>query len=348
MAVEVTIPRLGWGMEKGTFVEWRKRDGESVEEGEVLFVMEGDKATEEIESLGGGVLRVAAPAPAPGDEVIVGTVIGHLLAPGEKAPSVAPPAAAPPAVARAVPTQRPASTTPHAQRDGVFASPRARRVARELGVEWTSLRATGTSGRIAERDVRAAASRGGLAAGSGSIASLSVEVDARRLMNLADRVTASTGGEVSAARLTTALFVRLCAAVGGSLLSRRGVAVGVLLSGEGQDGLLVVEQADGTGALAVARQLGVTHGRTAGGGAVQADLVVFDAGALGADGYEPAAFAAAPPTAPLLVFGRARAPTGHMSVTVRFDEAAVGLRAASALLDRLREALEAPDLWLAR
>ena len=64
MALEVTIPRLGWAMEKGTFLEWRKRDGDKVKEGDVLFVIEGDKAAQEIEAAGGGVLAIGPSAPS--------------------------------------------------------------------------------------------------------------------------------------------------------------------------------------------------------------------------------------------------------------------------------------------
>jgi hypothetical protein len=75
---------------------------------------------------------------------------------------------------------------------------------------------------------------------------------------------------------------------------------------------------------------------------------VLDAGSLGADSYEPAFAASALSAAPLVVFGRQRPSSGTMPVSIRFDEAAVSLRVAATVLERLREALEAPDLWLAR
>ena len=48
MPTEVTVPRLGWSMEEGTFQEWLKADGERVEAGDMLFVLEGDKASQEV------------------------------------------------------------------------------------------------------------------------------------------------------------------------------------------------------------------------------------------------------------------------------------------------------------
>ncbi len=86
MASEVTIPRLGWNMEEGTFVGWLKSDGQHVAAGEPLFSLEGDKATQDIESLEAGILRIPPDGPKDGEKVAVGTLIGYLVAPGEPAP----------------------------------------------------------------------------------------------------------------------------------------------------------------------------------------------------------------------------------------------------------------------
>src|SRR5438552_10493197 len=83
MPIPVTIPRLGWNMDFGVFAGWLKRDGETVRPGDRVFVLEGEKAAEEIESLDGGVLRIPAGGPKPGDRVAVGAVIGYLVQPGE-------------------------------------------------------------------------------------------------------------------------------------------------------------------------------------------------------------------------------------------------------------------------
>ena len=86
MASEVTIPRLGWNMDEGTFVGWLKSDGQRVAAGEPLFSLEGDKATQDVESLETGILRIPPDGPKDGDKVAVGTLIAYLVAPGEPAP----------------------------------------------------------------------------------------------------------------------------------------------------------------------------------------------------------------------------------------------------------------------
>jgi pyruvate dehydrogenase E2 component (dihydrolipoamide acetyltransferase) len=173
MAIEIRIPRLGWSMEEGTFVEWLKRDGERVEPGEPLFTFEGDKAIQEIEALDGGLLHIPATAPQRGDTVAVGAVIGYLLAPGEPPPTKPRPMVAGPSAS--VPEPLPAadreealttvlssppasSRTRPPPRDGRRAiSPRAARLAAELGIDSGRLEGTGRGGRIREQDVRAAA-----------------------------------------------------------------------------------------------------------------------------------------------------------------------------------------------
>lgn len=173
MAIEIVVPRLGWTMEEGTFAEWLKKDGDHVQEGEALFVLDGDKAAQEIESFDSGILRIPPNAPTPGTVVAVGAVLGYLVQPGEFAPfelesSSAAVAAPPPSIieqpkppqypARAPePVQENEENTPKAE---VKISPRARRAARELGVDWETIEGSGRTGRIVERDVRAAAARG--------------------------------------------------------------------------------------------------------------------------------------------------------------------------------------------
>ena len=165
MPIEIIVPRLGWSMEEGAFVAWLKQEGEFVRAGEPLFSIEGDKAVQEIESLDSGILRLAAKAPRPGDPIRVGDVLGHLMAEGETpAPSASlqpgqavvdsAPATSPPVAEsfRAAPLIQGSA----AQTCGRTISPRALRVAAELGVDWTQVAGTGRSGRIRERDIRAA------------------------------------------------------------------------------------------------------------------------------------------------------------------------------------------------
>lgn len=171
MAIEIVVPRLGWSMDEGTFVEWLKQDGEKVEAGEMLFVLEGEKASQEIESFDAGILRIPPDAPQPGDEVVVSQLLAYLVEDGEVPPfelegTAKPEAPEPPrkeepvtqatTPAPAPETQVPEpASAPPSKRTAI--TPRARRVARELGVEWSGLRGTGVGGRIREEDIRAAA-----------------------------------------------------------------------------------------------------------------------------------------------------------------------------------------------
>lgn len=186
MSIEIIVPRLGWSMEEGAFVAWLKQDGELVRAGDPLFSLEGGKAVQDVESIDSGILRIAPNAPRPGQSVRVGDLLGHLVSVAEAGTPAKPtaaavaktaPSAAPPAATVVI---RPGSTTPAASRPtGKLAiSPRALRVAAELGVDWTRLAASGKSGRIRERDVRAAA--GSSAAGGPSTHAHSVVAPADR------------------------------------------------------------------------------------------------------------------------------------------------------------------------
>lgn len=171
MASEVVMPRLGWTMEVGRVVEWLKRDGEPVDAGELLFSVETDKAVTEVEALDSGVLRIPPDAPVVGAEVAVGEMLAWIVPPGEASPSGGGKAAAaddaPAAAGRRTPADSrqpvPAMPPPGAvqavsARDArPRISPRARRVAASLGVDWALLVGSGKTGRIAERDVRTAA-----------------------------------------------------------------------------------------------------------------------------------------------------------------------------------------------
>jgi len=168
MAIEITVPRLGWTMEEGTFLGWLKRDGESVREGEALFTLEGDKAAQDVPATDAGILRVPEGAPGTGDTVRVGALLGHLLAPGEVfvsgtggRPAPSPSAESPsvPATIESVAApDRASPSLPGAPApSAIRISPRAARAAAALGVDWTALRGTGSTGRIRERDVVAAA-----------------------------------------------------------------------------------------------------------------------------------------------------------------------------------------------
>lgn len=156
-------------MEEGIFSEWLKPDGASVREGDELFTLESDKAVQGVPSLYDGILRIAPDGPQPGDVVAVGRILGHILAIGEElrvasptqdAPRTTVAASNPVSASNPASTQRdPAANASHA-RARLRISPRARRAARELGLDPSQLQGSGQGGRIVERDVRALASRG--------------------------------------------------------------------------------------------------------------------------------------------------------------------------------------------
>ena len=164
MATEIVVPRLGWSMDEGTFVEWLKADGEMVNAGDMLFVLEGEKAAQEVESFDSGILHIPAQAPQAGDTVLVSQVLGFLLEQGETPPEFIP--TTPPSVAAPEPpkdisvnSQEKDDSAKPAPKHRQIASPRARRKARELGISLNGIQGTGRQGRIRERDVIAAGSQ---------------------------------------------------------------------------------------------------------------------------------------------------------------------------------------------
>jgi pyruvate dehydrogenase E2 component (dihydrolipoamide acetyltransferase) len=184
MPIEITVPRLGWSMEEGTFAGWLKQNGEHVSAGEPLFAMESDKVTMDVESLDKGILYLPPGAAEAGAIVVVGQRLGFLLAPGEPAPETInagqPVAGSLPGPAISPPGPSVPPNTPI--RDGrTPVTPRARRVAAELGVDTALLRGSGRGGRIREVDVRAAGSRLAAEAGAVPITALRRTI-ARRMM----------------------------------------------------------------------------------------------------------------------------------------------------------------------
>jgi pyruvate dehydrogenase E2 component (dihydrolipoamide acetyltransferase) len=159
MATAVVMPRLGWTMETGHVVEWLKQEGDQVEAGELLMLVESDKAINEVEALESGVLHFPPDAPRVGDAVPIGTVLAYLTDAGEALPPTAAQDLAQGAVGATAVAEEAAesrTTAVRERRRGPVASPRARRVARELGISWETVSGSGISGRILERDVRAA------------------------------------------------------------------------------------------------------------------------------------------------------------------------------------------------
>ncbi len=162
MPSEIVMPRLGWTMETGTVVEWLKASGDLVEAGEHIFAVESDKAITEVESLDSGVLYIPDGTPI-GVEAPVGATLAFILAPGEAPPAYAfgSESPEPQDLGSPIDDDIPTNTGPvsaNGNHAGIMpVSPRARRVAVELGVDLAAVTGTGRSGRIREQDVRAAA-----------------------------------------------------------------------------------------------------------------------------------------------------------------------------------------------
>ncbi len=162
MATEVILPRLGQGMESGTIVRWLKSEGEPVEKGEPLFELDTDKVTQEVEAEAAGVLLKIAVAEG---EVPVGQTVAFIGSEGEDVPEVA--AAAPteedakPSEPEPAPAQEAPQQAAIASGNGrIKASPLARRMARERGIELAGIRGTGPDGRIVAEDVERAEAGG--------------------------------------------------------------------------------------------------------------------------------------------------------------------------------------------
>ena len=189
MATEVKLPRLGQGMESGTIVRWLKTEGDAVSKGEPLYELDTDKVTQEVEAESDGVLLKIVVADG---EVDVGTTVGIIGAQdedvsavladarGENGGPAAAPAAAeapvPEAPAAEAPVEEPSAEsgeataelapapegempTVRAEGEPVKASPLARRIARERGVDLAQVVGTGPEGRVIAEDVEKAAIR---------------------------------------------------------------------------------------------------------------------------------------------------------------------------------------------
>ena len=161
MAVEFSMPKLGLTMESGTILRWLVPDVTAVSAGDAVLLVETDKVETEIEASGSGVLHQTGEI---GEEYLCGVRIGWFCEPGEEPPAeAAVPSQARPSQAAAGPAAQPAvaaaagATVVRAPGERILASPAAKRLARELGVELAAVAGSGPKGRITERDVRAAA-----------------------------------------------------------------------------------------------------------------------------------------------------------------------------------------------
>ena len=172
MSSQVTLPRLGQGMESGTIVRWLKSEGEKVEKGDPLYELDTEKVTQEVEADSSGVLlKILA---GEGEEIEVGKAIAVIGEEGEEVTEAKAEAEEPTEVTEEEPAEEgepapereeerergrgtaPEGPTEPEQRDNggrVKASPLARRIAKERGIDLAQLRGTGPEGRIVAEDV---------------------------------------------------------------------------------------------------------------------------------------------------------------------------------------------------
>ncbi len=173
MPVKILMPALSPTMTEGNLAKWHKKEGDAVAPGDVLAEIETDKATMEVEAVDEGTLgRIVVVDGTEG--VAVNQVIGYILEDGEDASAIeeesgesAPPAKPAPDSAPAK-TQAVASTTDDAADSDVKATPLARRVAEQAGLNIADIKGTGTHSKITRADVEAAASGGGASSSTAS------------------------------------------------------------------------------------------------------------------------------------------------------------------------------------
>jgi pyruvate dehydrogenase E2 component (dihydrolipoamide acetyltransferase) len=158
MAVNIEMPKLSDTMTEGTLLKWHKKVGDSVEVGEVIAEVETDKATMEMEAFDDGVItEILVPE---GGKATIGAVLAVLDGAGGSPATPASPASTP---ATSAPAKTPAASSAHAATSApssgpgrVKASPLARKIAAEKGIDLTSISGSGPAGRIVRKDLEQA------------------------------------------------------------------------------------------------------------------------------------------------------------------------------------------------
>ena len=159
MAIQIEMPKLSDTMTEGTLIKWHKKVGDSVEIGDILAEVETDKATMEMEAFDEGTLSQILVQE--GDKAAIGAVLAVLDGDGAAAAPAASPTPAVAAVATSAPAAVAAPSAPLDSNTGerLKASPLARKVAAELGVDLSSLAGSGPGGRIVRDDVTSSGSK---------------------------------------------------------------------------------------------------------------------------------------------------------------------------------------------
>ncbi|MCA3597591.1 MAG: pyruvate dehydrogenase complex dihydrolipoamide acetyltransferase [Methylobacterium sp.] len=173
MPINILMPALSPTMEKGNLAKWLKKEGDQIKSGDVIAEIETDKATMEVEAVDEGILAKIV-VPAGSQDVPVNQLIALIAGEGEDAKAVASgggaaapapvaaPAAAPARVAAAASAAAaPPAAAPAASGSRVFASPLAKRIARQAGIDLSAVKGSGPHGRVVMADVEAAKAGGG-------------------------------------------------------------------------------------------------------------------------------------------------------------------------------------------
>ncbi|HEY3069325.1 MAG TPA: dihydrolipoamide acetyltransferase family protein [Gaiellaceae bacterium] len=378
MASEVIMPALGLAQETGKVLRWLKAEGERVAKGEPLLEVETDKVTVEVEAPSDGTL--GGIRAAEGDDVPVGQAVAFVLAPGESAPEPAAVAAEPRATAREAlaggAVEEPAEPRPRRR----LASPKARRLARELGVELDSVTGSGPHGSVLAADLEPAGGDGAAALETGAVWQrmaervskswqtvphffLVREVDAGRLQAWRETARARAGLE----GLTHSdLLVRICAAAlrehprvnatwrDGSVVGHEEINVGLAVATD--DGLVVpvIHSADRLDLRSLAARRAelvdaARNGRLAAADVQGGTFTISNLGMYGVDAFLAVVNA---PQAAILAVGRivervvpvdgAPAVRPTMTLSLSFDHRVVDGARGAQFLDTVAELIEEP------
>jgi len=401
MATSIVMPALEMAQETGKIVSWLKKEGDTVSKGEILLEVETDKAVVEVEATADGVL--AGVKSQEGDVVPVGQTIAWLVAPGGEPPADSPVAtptarAASGALREAQARQRAASTderpgrsqtAPTEQSEGSNSpqiSPKARRLAKEKGVDITKIVGRGPDGVITSEDVLKAAEAPPAATPVAAPSTLSAvarlmaerttqswtqvphfflvrDVDAGALIDLRETLGSKT---VTHTDLLVALVARVLTkhpklnATWDSGAIRLNSSINISVAMAVQDGVVgaVISNADKTGITEIASQRKeltdrARNGRLRPGDVAGGTFTITNLGMYNVDAFNAII---APPQAAILAVGRIAdrvialngqpAVRPMMTLTLSGDHRVVDGARAALFLNDLADALRTPGQWI--
>jgi pyruvate dehydrogenase E2 component (dihydrolipoamide acetyltransferase) len=366
MAISVVMPALEMAQETGKLLAWRKKEGDQVTKGEPLLEIETDKVVLEVEAPADGILT--AVTSFEGADVPVGQTIAWIVAPGEQPPTL-------------TSTAAPAARAITALADGPKISPKARRLAKELGVDLARVHGTGPDGVVTSEDIQRAAEsrRPEPATALSTIARLMAERTTQSWTTtphffLVREISATglaaareqLGAEFTYTDLLVALVARVLAKHPKMNASWTGDAirlnpdVNISIAIAVKDGVVgaVIPNAGGGGLGDIAKRRSDLTERARAGRLHLADVTgatftISNLGMLGVDAFSAIITA---PQAAVLAVGRIAdrvVPVDGqpgirpmMTITLSSDHRVVDGAQAAAFLNELAGALEAPQTWL--